>query len=309
LYKKKEKKMKLGFIGLGKMGGFMIQRLMKDEHEVVVFDLSKEAVSKASEEGAIPSESLEDFVSKLPERKIVWFMVPAGKPVDMTIDTLQTLLKANDIIIDGGNSFWKDTQARAERLKEKNIHYLDCGVSGGVWGLENGYSLMSGGEKEPTEYVYPIYKTLAPKHGYTYCGESGTGHFVKMVHNGIEYGMMQSYAEGLEILEKSPFNLDLKSVANGWRFSSVIRSWLLDLIVNALEDDPKLEKIKDYVPDSGEGRWTAQAAIEFGVPAHVITSSLYNRFQSQQEESFAMKVLSALRNQFGGHAVKMKNNN
>ncbi len=301
--------MKLGFIGLGKMGGFMIQRLMKDEHEIVVFDLSKEAVSKASEEGAIPSESLEDFVSKLPERKIVWFMVPAGKPVDMTIDTLQTLLKANDIIIDGGNSFWKDTQARAERLKEKNIHYLDCGVSGGVWGLENGYSLMSGGEKEPTEYVYPIYKTLAPKHGYTYCGESGTGHFVKMVHNGIEYGMMQSYAEGLEILEKSPFNLDLKSVANGWRFSSVIRSWLLDLIVNALEDDPKLEKIKDYVPDSGEGRWTAQAAIEFGVPAHVITSSLYNRFQSQQEESFAMKVLSALRNQFGGHAVKMKNNN
>ena len=301
--------MKLGFIGLGKMGGFMIQRLMKDGHEIVVFDLSKEAVSNAAEEGAIPSESLEDFVTKLPERKIVWFMVPAGKPVDMTIDILQTLLMAKDIIIDGGNSFWKDTQARAERLKDKNIHYLDCGVSGGVWGLENGYSLMSGGEKEPSEYVYPIYKTLAPEHGYTYCGESGSGHFVKMVHNGIEYGMMQSYAEGLEILEKSPFNLDLKSVANGWRFSSVIRSWLLDLIVNALEDDPKLEKIKDYVPDSGEGRWTAQAAIEFGVPAHVITSSLYNRFQSQQEESFAMKVLSALRNQFGGHAVKMKNNN
>ncbi len=300
--------MKLGFIGLGKMGGSMIQRLMKDGHEVFVFDLSIEAVSKAAEEGANPSKSLEDLVSKLPERKIVWFMVPAGNPVDMTIDTLQTLLNANDIIIDGGNSFWKDTQARAERLKEKNIHYLDCGVSGGVWGLQNGYSLMSGGEKEPSEYVYPIYETLAPKYGYTYCGESGAGHFVKMVHNGIEYGMMQSYAEGLEILEKSPFNLDLKSVANGWRFSSVIRSWLLDLIVNALEDDPKLEKIKDYVPDSGEGRWTAQAAIEFGVPAHVITSSLYNRFQSQQEESFAMKVLSALRNQFGGHTVKMKNN-
>lgn len=301
--------MKLGFIGLGKMGGFMIQRLMKDGHKVVVFDLSKEAVSKAAEEGANPSKSLEDLVSNLPERKIVWFMVPAGKSVDMTIDTLQTLLKANDIIIDGGNSYWKDTQARADRLNEKNIHYLDCGVSGGIWGLQNGYSLMSGGEKEPSEYVYPIYETLAPKYGYTYCGESGAGHFVKMVHNGIEYGMMQSYAEGMEILEKSPFNLDLKSVANGWRFSSVIRSWLLDLIVNALEDDPKLEKIKDYVPDSGEGRWTAQAAIEFGVPAHVITSSLYNRFQSQQAESFAMKVLSALRNQFGGHSVKMKNNN
>lgn len=301
--------MKLGLIGLGKMGGFMIERLMKDGHEVVVFDLSKEAVSKAAENGAIPSESLEDLVSKLSERKIVWLMVPSGKPVDMTIDTLQTLLKANDIIIDGGNSFWKDSQARAERLKANNIHYLDCGVSGGVWGLQNGYSLMSGGEKEPSEYVYPIYETLAPKDGYTYCGESGSGHFVKMVHNGIEYGMMQSYAEGLEILEKSPFNLDLKSVANGWRFGSVIQSWLLDLIVNELSADPKLEKIVGYVPDSGEGRWTAQAAIEFGVPAHVITSSLYNRFQSQQDDSFAMKVLAALRNQFGGHAVKTKDGN
>ncbi len=301
--------MKLGLIGLGKMGGFMIERLMKDGHEVVVFDLSKEAVSKAAENGAIPSESLEDLVSKLSERKIVWLMVPSGKPVDMTIDTLQTLLKANDIIIDGGNSFWKDSQARAVRLKANNIHYLDCGVSGGVWGLQNGYSLMSGGEKEPSEYVYPVYKTLAPNDGYTYCGESGSGHFVKMVHNGIEYGMMQSYAEGLEILEKSPFNLDLKSVANGWRFGSVIQSWLLDLIVNELSADPKLEKIEGYVPDSGEGRWTAQAAIEFGVPAHVITSSLYNRFQSQQDDSFAMKVLAALRNQFGGHAVKTKDGN
>ncbi len=301
--------MKLGLIGLGKMGGFMIERLMKDGHEVVVFDLSKEAVSKAAENGAIPSESLEDLVSKLSERKIVWLMVPSGKPVDMTIDTLQTLLKANDIIIDGGNSFWKDSQARAERLKTNSIHYLDCGVSGGVWGLQNGYSLMSGGEKEPSEYVYPIYETLAPKDGYTYCGKSGSGHFVKMVHNGIEYGMMQSYAEGLEILEKSPFDLDLKSVANGWRFGSVIQSWLLDLIVNELSADPKLEKIEGYVPDSGEGRWTAQAAIEFGVPAHVITSSLYNRFQSQQDDSFAMKVLAALRNQFGGHAVKTKAGN
>ncbi len=301
--------MKLGFIGLGKMGGFMIERLMNDGHEIVVFDLSKEAVSKAAENGAIPSESLEDLVSKLSERKIVWLMVPSGKPVDMTIDTLQTLLKANDIIIDGGNSFWKDSQARAVRLKANNIHYLDCGVSGGVWGLQNGYSLMSGGEKEPSEYVYPVYKTLAPNDGYTYCGESGSGHFVKMVHNGIEYGMMQSYAEGLEILEKSPFNLDLKSVANGWRFGSVIQSWLLDLIVNELSADPKLEKIEGYVPDSGEGRWTAQAAIEFGVPAHVITSSLYNRFQSQKDDSFAMKVLAALRNQFGGHAVKTKDGN
>ncbi|MCH9029342.1 MAG: NADP-dependent phosphogluconate dehydrogenase, partial [Bacteroidetes bacterium] len=206
--------MKVGFIGLGKMGGFMVQRLMKDGHEIVVFDLSKEAVSKAAEEGANPSKSLEDLVSKLPERKIVWFMVPAGKPVDMTIDTMQTLLKANDIIIDGGNSFWKDTQARAERLKEKNIHYLDCGVSGGVWGLQNGYSLMSGGEKEPSEYVYPIYETLAPKYGYTYCGESGAGHFVKMIHNGIEYGMMQAIAEGFEVMKKSDFNLNLTSVAD-----------------------------------------------------------------------------------------------
>ena len=301
--------MKLGFIGLGKMGGFMIESLMKDGHEVVVYDLSKDAVSKAAGKGAIPSNSLEDLVSKLPERKIVWVMVPAGKPVDMTIDTLQNLLNEKDIIIDGGNSYWKDTQARAERLKPKNIYYLDCGVSGGVWGLQNGYSLMSGGEKEPSEYVYPIFETLAPKDGYTYCGESGAGHYVKMVHNGIEYGIMQSYAEGFEILEKSPFDLDLKAIGNGWRFGSVIQSWLLDLAVNALSEDPKLEKIKGYVPDSGEGRWTIEAAIEQNVPAHVITASLYNRFQSRQDESFAMKMLAALRHQFGGHAVKSETSN
>ncbi len=299
--------MKLGFIGLGKMGGFMVERLLKFNHEVVVYDRNPDAIKNIESKGAIASGSLEDLADKLPERKIVWLMVPAGAPVDESISSLESLLSADDIIIDGGNSFWKDTQKRAERLKKKNIYFLDCGTSGGVWGLQNGYSLMSGGEKEPSEYVYPIYKDLAPEFGYTYCGPSGSGHFVKMVHNGIEYGMMQSYAEGLEILEKSPFPLDLKAVANGWRFSSVIRSWLLDLIVNALDADPKLEKIKDYVPDSGEGRWTVQAAIEFDVPAHVITASLFNRFQSRQDESFAMKVLSALRNQFGGHAVKTKN--
>jgi len=205
-------------------------------------------------------------------------MVPSRKPTEESINYLMPLLKSKDIIIDGGNSHYKDSQARAERLKEKNILFIDCGTSGGIWGLENGYSLMSGGDKEANEYVYPIFKALAPEGGYTYCGESGAGHFVKMVHNGIEYGMMQSYAEGFEIMKKSPFKIDLEAVASGWRYGSVVRSWLLELLVDALKDDPKLEKIKDYVQDSGEGRWTVEAAIELGVPAHVITSSLYNRF-------------------------------
>ena len=233
-------------------------------------------------------------------------MVPSGKPVDDSIQQLLGLLGPNDIIIDGGNSNYKETQQRSQLTAQHQIHYLDCGTSGGVWGLENGYSLMSGGDKEASEYIYPIYKTLAPVDGYTYCGESGAGHFVKMVHNGIEYGMMQAFAEGFEIMEKSPFNLDLTAVASGWQYSSVVRSWLLELMVLALKQDPKLDKIKGYVEDSGEGRWTVQAAMDFNVPAHVITASLFTRFESRQDESFAMKVLAALRNQFGGHAVVNK---
>ncbi len=298
--------MKIGFIGLGKMGFNMVQRLLNDKHEVVVFNRNKSKIDEIAEKGAISSNSLEELTRKLPERKVVWLMVPSGKPVDENIEELSKLLKKNDIIIDGGNSFWRDTQNRSEKLAKLGIHYLDCGTSGGVWGLQNGYCLMYGGDRDATDYVEPIFETLAPENGYVYCGQSGTGHLVKMVHNGIEYGMMQAYAEGFEILQKSPFNIDITKVADAWQYGSVVRSWLLELAVNAFSEDPKLEKLKDYVQDSGEGRWTVQTAMDFEVPAHVITASLYTRFQSRQDESFAMKVLAALRNQFGGHAVKTK---
>lgn len=298
--------MKLGFIGLGKMGGNMVKRLLQDKHEVVVWNKTEEPIAEAVKFGAVASDSPNDLVSKLDGRKIIWLMVPSGKPVDENLDILLEKLNANDIIIDGGNSFWKDTVSRSSKAKQKNIHYIDCGTSGGVWGLQNGYCLMSGGDKEASEFVKPIFETLAPKNGYVYCGKSGSGHFVKMVHNGIEYGMMQAYAEGFEIMEKSPFDLNLTKIADAWQYGSVVRSWLLELAVNAFKDDPKLEKLEDFVQDSGEGRWTIQTAIELDVPAHVITASLYTRFQSRQDESFAMKVLAALRNQFGGHAVKTK---
>jgi 6-phosphogluconate dehydrogenase len=295
--------MKLGFVGLGKMGGNMVERLLKDGHEIVVYNLTKPEIEIAVKKGAIAANSLNDLVSKLLGRKIVWLMVPSGKPVDESIAELAKLLNKNDIIIDGGNSYWKDSQSRANKLSENGIYYLDCGTSGGVWGLKNGYSLMTGGNKEASDFVYPIYKSLAPEGGYTYCGESGAGHFVKMVHNGIEYGMMQSFAEGFEILQKSPFHLDLEAITSGWQYGSVVRSWLLELANLAFKEDPNLEKIKDFVEDSGEGRWTVQTAIDLDVPANVITTSLFSRFRSRQEESFAMKVLAALRNQFGGHSV------
>jgi len=298
--------MKIGFIGLGKMGYNMVQRLLLDKHEVVVFNRDRTKIDEITKKGAVPAYSLEDLVNKLPEKKVVWLMVPSGKPVDENIDALTDLLKENDIIIDGGNSYWKETQLRSEKLAQSGIHYLDCGTSGGVWGLQNGYCLMFGGDKNSADHVEPIFKTLAPENGYVYCGQSGTGHLVKMVHNGIEYGMMQAYAEGFEILEKTPYKLDLTKIADAWQYGSVVRSWLLELAVNAFKEDPKLEKLKDYVQDSGEGRWTVQTAMDFDVPAHVITASLYTRFQSRQDESFAMKVLAALRNQFGGHAVKTK---
>lgn len=298
--------MKIGFVGLGKMGYNMVHRLLEKKHEVVVWNRTQEKVKEIEKLGAEGSLNLEEMLSKLPERKVVWLMVPAGKPVDDNLDKLLTLLNKNDIIVDGGNSYWRDTQKRAEKATGKGIQYLDCGTSGGVWGLQNGYCLMYGGEQEATSYLEPIFKALAPEKGYVYCGPSGTGHMVKMVHNGIEYGMMQAYAEGFEILEKSPYDINLTKVADAWQYGSVVRSWLLELAVNALSEDPKLEKLEDYVSDSGEGRWTVQTAIDFDVPAHVITASLFNRFQSRQKESFAMKMLAALRNQFGGHAVKSK---
>jgi len=298
--------MKIGFIGLGKMGHNMVQRLLKDGHEVVVWNIDPEPIKDLERKGAFASSSIDELIKKLPEKKVLWLMVPSGKPVDENLDTLIDLLSKGDIVIDGGNSYWKDSQARGKKAAEKGIDFIDCGTSGGVWGLQNGYCLMYGGTKDSTDYAEPIFKTLAPKDGYVYCGESGTGHLVKMVHNGIEYGMMQSYAEGFEILEKSPYKINLTKVADAWQYGSVVRSWLLELAVNAFKDDPKLEKLEDYVSDSGEGRWTVQTAMEFDVPAHVITASLFTRFQSRQKESFAMKVLAALRNQFGGHAVKTK---
>jgi 6-phosphogluconate dehydrogenase len=298
--------MKIGFIGLGKMGFNMVHRLLDHHHEVVVWDRSAEAIEEIEKLGAEGATSLQDLVEKLPARKIVWLMVPAGKPVDENLDALLAILNKGDIIIDGGNSFWRETQQRAEKAALKGVDFVDCGTSGGVWGLKNGYCLMYGGAQEATSYMEPVFKALAPENGYVYCGPSGTGHMVKMVHNGIEYGMMQSYAEGFEILQKSPYDLDLTKIADAWQYGSVVRSWLLELAVNALKEDPKLESLKDYVSDSGEGRWTIQTAIDFDVPAHVITASLYTRFQSRQDESFAMKMVAALRNQFGGHAVKTK---
>lgn len=299
--------MKIGFIGLGKMGHNMVQRLLNDKHQVVVWNIDPAPIKSLEKLGAIASSSVEDLVKKLPDKKIVWLMVPAGKPVDDNLTRLIELLNPGDIVIDGGNSNWKETQERAARLKEKGIFFLDCGTSGGVWGLQNGYCLMYGGNKEAAEHSEPIFKTLAPADGYVYCGDSGSGHFVKMIHNGIEYGMMQAYAEGFEILEKSPFEIDLPKVADAWQYGSVVRSWLLELAVNALKEDPGLEKLEAWVPDSGEGRWAVQAAIDLDVPAPVITNSLFARFQSRDNESFGMKMLAALRNQFGGHAVKSKN--
>lgn len=296
--------MKIGFIGLGKMGFNMVHRLLLGGHEVAAFDRNEATVAKAAALGAEPAHSLEALVNALPGQKIVWIMVPAGAPVDQTLDSLEGLLQPGDIVIEGGNSFWRDSQARAARMGAKGIHYIDCGVSGGVWGLQNGYCLMYGGAKEAADVAEPFFKTLAPENGYLYCGAVGSGHLVKMVHNGIEYGMMQAYAEGFEIMEKSPFGLDLTAISKLWMQGSVVRSWLLELAGNALEDDPDLSKIKGYVSDSGEGRWTIQTAIDFDVPVHAIAASLFTRFQSRQDESFAMKMLAALRNQFGGHAVK-----
>ena len=298
--------MTLGFIGLGKMGFNMVQRLLNGSHQVVAWTRTEKTVNEIKAKGAMAASSIEDLVNKLSGRKIVWMMVPSGKPVDDNLDLLLRLLKKDDIIIDGGNSYWKDTQLRSKKALEKGVHYIDCGTSGGIWGLKEGYCLMYGGNKQAADYCEPIFKTLAPENGYLYCGESGAGHFVKMVHNGIEYGMMQAYAEGFEIMKKSQFNINLTKVSKVWQYGSVVRSWLLELAHLALKEDPKLESIKGYVQDSGEGRWTIQTAIELDVPAHVITSSLYTRFQSRQDDSFAMKLLAALRNQFGGHAVKTK---
>jgi len=298
--------MKIGMIGLGKMGGNMTQRLLRGKHEVVVFNRTQGPIDELAKKGAIPSSSLRDLVRKLPTPKVIWLMVPSGKPVDQNINGLKPLLKKGDIIIDGGNSEWKDSMKRGKALISKGIQFIDCGVSGGVWGLKEGYCLMYGGDKAGCDYVEPIFKTLAPKNGYLHCGSSGAGHFVKMVHNGIEYGMLQSYAEGFAIMAKSQFDIDMRAVSNVWQYGSVIRSWLLELAERVFKEDPKLESLEPYVWDSGEGRWTIEAAIDTDVPAPIITGSLIARLQSRDTDSFSMKTIAALRNQFGGHAVKKK---
>lgn len=299
--------MKLGFVGLGKMGGKMVERLVNGGHEVVAFDPVKEALDEAENKGAAPASSLEELVDKLDAPRAIWIMVPSGGPTEETITALSSLLKAGDILVDGGNSLYKDSMRRAEALREKGISFLDAGTSGGIWGLEIGYCLMVGGEEAVFRQVEPVFKTLAPDDGYAHIGVSGAGHFVKMVHNGIEYALLQGYAEGFEIMNaKKAFNLDLQQIAHLWNHGSVIRSWLLELTESAFRKDPHLDSIRGFVEDSGEGRWTVAEAIENDVPAPLITLSLLERFRSRQEESFGAKVIAALRNEFGGHGVKKK---
>lgn len=299
--------MEIAMIGLGKMGANMVARLLRDGHHVVAFDLNEEAIQRVEKEGAVGARTLKDVVASLQPPRAVWVMVPAGAPTENTVIALADLLSPGDIIVDGGNSNYKDTLRRAELLEEKGIHFVDVGTSGGVWGLLEGYSMMVGGEPDAVEYLRPVLETLAPAadRGWGHVGPSGAGHFVKMVHNGIEYGLMQAYAEGFEIMKaKDEFKLDLHQVAEIWRYGSVVRSWLLDLTANALAEDQELSDIKGWVADSGEGRWTVFEAIDLDIPAPVITASLQARFVSRQEESYAAKLLAAMRNQFGGHAVK-----
>ena len=296
--------MQLGMVGLGKMGASMTLRLLRGGHEVVVYDVSTEAVRATAKEGAVAASSLDDMVSKLVAPRAVWVMVPAGDITAETIAALGASLKAGDTIIDGGNSRYIDSIERAGSLKEKGIHFADVGTSGGIWGLDEGYCLMAGCSEETFARLDPIFATLAPEDGYAHVGPTGAGHFVKMVHNGIEYALMQSYGEGFELLDRSPLDLDVGKIAELWRHGSVVRSWLLDLATSALSKDPGLEKVSDFVADSGEGRWTLQNAIEAGVPTPAIASALFTRFASQQDQSFSGKVIAALRREFGGHAVK-----
>ncbi|PYX16188.1 MAG: decarboxylating 6-phosphogluconate dehydrogenase [Acidobacteria bacterium] len=320
--------MRLGMVGLGRMGANMTRRLVRGGHEVVVTDLSPDNVKQIAGEGAIASASLDDFVSKLGKPRVAWLMVPAGGPTEQTVQALAQRMKSGDIIIDGGNSYFKDDVRRSKQLSEKGIHYVDVGTSGGVWGLERGYCMMIGGPKEVVQLLDPIFKTLAPgrgniprtpgrermastaEDGYIHCGPAGAGHFVKMVHNGIEYGLMQAYAEGFDIFrnassEQLPegyrYDLNLADIAEVWRRGSVVSSWLLDLTAMALTESPTLSEYTGFVQDWGEGRWTIQAAIEEAVPVDVLSAALFVRFRSRQQHTFAEKVLSAMRQKFGGH--------
>jgi 6-phosphogluconate dehydrogenase len=299
--------MEIGMIGLGRMGGNMTTRLLQGGHQVVVFARNPAKVQAAAARGAQVAESLADLARKLKPPRAAWIMLPAGEPTEAAVAGLREAFSSGDVIIDGGNSNYKESQKRATDLREIGITFLDVGTSGGIWGLTQGYSLMVGGETQVVARLRPIFETLAPApdQGWGHVGPSGAGHFVKMVHNGIEYGLMEAYAEGFEILKSKPeFGLDNSQIAEIWRYGSVVRSWLLDLAANALKEDPSLSGIKGWVADSGEGRWTVAEAIELDVPAPVITLSLLMRFVSRQEESYAAKLLAALRGEFGGHAVE-----
>jgi 6-phosphogluconate dehydrogenase len=284
---------KLGMVGLGRMGSGMTERLSRAGHEVQTYDPNVESTAA----------SLQELADQLEPPRHVWLMIPAGEITENAFQELLGILQPGDAIVDGGNSNFRDSQRRARDAAERGLYFLDVGVSGGVWGLREGFALMAGGEPEPVGRLTPIFEALAPEGGFAHVGPSGAGHFVKMVHNGVEYGLMQAYAEGFDLMQASEFDLDLGEIAELWRHGSVVRSWLLDLLARALQEDPGLEGIRGYVEDSGEGRWTVEQAIETSVPLHVITAALYARFASRQDESFAAKVNAALRNQFGGHAV------
>lgn len=302
--------MELGMIGLGRMGANMSERLLQAGHRVVSYDRDPEALKRVVGKGAQGVDSLEQLVDKLAAPRAIWLMVPAGDTVDQTIQTLLPHLRSDDTIVDGGNSYYKDSIRRATQLRERGLHFVDVGTSGGIWGLAEGYSMMVGGDKNAVERLRPMLEALAPApdRGWGHVGPSGAGHFTKMVHNGIEYGLMQSYAEGFAILKrKADLQLDLNQVAEIWRFGSVVRSWLLDLIARALAENKELTGIAPFVADSGEGRWTVQEAVDLDTPAPVITTSLIERLRSRDIDSYADKLLAAMRNQFGGHAIKKGN--
>jgi len=296
--------MRIGMVGLGRMGGNMATRLVRHGHEVVGHARSEESRRAAAANGAETADSLEALVEALEAPRAAWLMVPSGEPTESTVASLGNLLAEDDLVVDGGNSNFTDSVRRAAMLHERGIGFVDAGVSGGIWGLEEGYCLMLGGPAEAVERLRPALDALAPEHGWAHVGPSGAGHFVKMVHNGVEYGLLQAYGEGFEILDSSVYDLDLARIAEVWRHGSVVRSWLLDLLVRALERDPGLETVRGYVEDSGEGRWTVLTAIDQDVPAPVTALSLFARFASRQDESFAAKVIAALRHEFGGHAVR-----
>jgi len=296
--------MDIGFIGLGKMGMNMVTRLSQGGHRVVAYDRSTDLITQAESKGATGATSLEDLVSKLSRPRAVWVMVPSGDPTEETIRHLWTILEENDIVVDGGNTKFHDDVRRAADLQKRGIHYVDAGTSGGIWGLQIGYCLMVGGEKTSVQHLAPVFTTLAPENGWAHVGGHGAGHYVKMVHNGIEYSMMQGYAEGFELMSKSDYNLDLANIADLWMHGSVVRSWLLELAAGALKDDPKLDGLKGYVQDSGEGRWMLMDALDKDVPVPTLSTALFTRFRSRQEESFSEKMLAALRNAFGGHSVR-----